>query len=259
MGNAGLHIRPSLESIADESPSPLVEPRHRHVASTAFQIELVLSEKGTNITVCDIGGGTGFFCLGCARLGMKAILLDDFGDEVIRRVGDGVFAQLNDNGVQVIRRDAVEDGLDFAPDSIDVFTCFGTVEHFHHSPKRLLAQVMTALAPGGLFLLSAPNCVNMRKRITVPLGRGSWSPMAAWYDAQQFRSHVREPSVSDLRYIAKDMGLSNVRILGRNWDGLLSPKRLIRAATRLSDRILRLRPTLCGVIYLAGTKGPQEG
>ena len=42
-------------------------------------------------------------------------------------------------------------------------------------------------------MVGVPNCVNLRKRLTVPLGRGKWSPMADWYEQPSFRGHVREP------------------------------------------------------------------
>src|SRR5207249_4442450 len=103
-----------------------------------------------------------------------------------------------------------------------------------------------------LFVLSVPNCVNLRKRLTTPLGIGGWSRMEEWYEEPVFRGHVREPSVSDLRHIANDMGLTDVSILGRNWLGLSSRSAVVRTLALLSDRVLRLRPSLCSNLYLLG-------
>jgi SAM-dependent methyltransferase len=128
-------------------------------------------------------------------------------------------------------RDLVEEGLDLPPETIDVFTIFDSMEHWHHSPKPVFGAVMRALRPGGLFVLSGPNCANLRKRITLLFGRGKWSAMHDWYDAPRFRGHVREPDVEDLRYIARDMDLTQVRILGRNWAGWGSRLRLFRIIT----------------------------
>jgi len=71
-----------------------------------------------------------------------------------------------------------------------------------NSPKPVFAAVMRTLRPGGLFVLAGPNCANLRKRITLLLGRGKWGAMQDWYDAPRFRGHVREPDVEVLRYIA---------------------------------------------------------
>jgi hypothetical protein len=68
--------------------------------------------------------------------------------------------------------------------------------------------LLVALKPGGLFFLRAPNCVILRKRITVPLGVGKWSSMDEWYEREMFGGHIRGPDVGHLRYIARDLGLA---------------------------------------------------
>jgi len=59
-------------------------------------------------------------------------------------------------------------------------------------------------------------------RIIVPLGHGTWSQMSGWYEEEVFRGHVREPSVSDLKYIANERlhyraKLDGATIQGFNW------------------------------------------
>jgi hypothetical protein len=88
----------------------------------------------------------------------------------------------------------------------------------------------------------------------VPFGYGKWSQMNHWYQAEFFRGHVREPDVDDLHYIARDMGLIEVEILGRNWAGYMNDRRVIRIGTALIDSLLRLRPSLCSDIYLVARK-----
>ena len=157
-------------------------------------------------------------------------------------------------GVEIEQRDPLVDGFGFAPGSLDVVTSFGSMEHWHHSPRRLFASVIEALVHGGLFVLSAPNCVSFAKRIKVPLGVAKWSRMSDWYEPARFRGHVREPDVADLRYIANDMGLRDVEILGRNWIGQLSQRPALRVAAGILDRVLRPWPTLCSDLYLVGRK-----
>ena len=79
--------------------------------------------------------------------------------------------------------------------------------------------------------------------------------MQDWYEVERFRSHVREPDVDDLRYIAADLGLESARVIGRNWSGYRSRFRAARLVIPLTDRMLRLRPSLCSDIYLVGRKG----
>jgi len=247
-------IREILRSIALKYPGELVPGQLRDVDRVAYHINLVVERKGVQISICDLGGGIGLFSVGCAALGMRSTLIDDFADDVNRQFGDSVLEVHRAHGVQVLQRDPVAQGIDFAPGSLGAATSFDAMEHFHHSPKALFAAVSQTLEPGGLFVLGVPNCVNLRKRISVPFGYGKWSSIEDWYESDRFRGHVREPDVADLRYIARDMGMSDAEIVGRNWVGYFSDSAMVRWATRASDHLLRLHPPLCSDIYLLARK-----
>lgn len=241
-----------LKRIADDYPPVLGAARH--VLRNAFYLGL-LSGLPCGARVCDIGGGLGLFSPGCAALGFDAVLVDDFKDTWHGQFAEEVFDRIHRRlGVTIVCRDVVAEGIDFSPQSLEAVTVFDTMEHWHNSPKPLFRALMRALKPGGIFVIGGPNCVNLRKRITVPLGIGKWSQMRDWYEAERFRSHVREPDVSDLRYIAADLGLEGVRIFGRNWMGYHSRYRAARLLTPFIDRALRLRPSLCSDIYMVGRK-----
>jgi 2-polyprenyl-3-methyl-5-hydroxy-6-metoxy-1,4-benzoquinol methylase len=250
-------IRRALDAVVDAYPSAIAGQRGEN-DRFAFQIGVVAKECGPNARIADVGGGWGTFALGCATVGMRPVLIDDFRDAgFYDEATMSAMRQLYENaGVEVLSRDVLKDDLGLAPASFDAITCIDSVEHWHGSPKRIFRSLVEALRPGGLFFLGTPNCVNLRKRITVPLGRGKWSAMADWYEQDVFRGHVREPDVDDLRYIARDIGLENVRIIGRNWAGYATTGP-IRKAMPLIDRVLRFRPSLCSDLYLLGNRGPR--
>jgi SAM-dependent methyltransferase len=223
----------------------------------AFHIELVSRRKGVNIDICDIGGGVGLFSLGCAALGMRSILVDDFQDEINRTLGKAALALHERSRVKVISCDVINDRLDFESESLDAVTTFDAMEHWHHSPKKLFHKVMEWLRPGGLLIIGVPNCVNLRKRLAVPLGYGGWSSLEDWYEQPLFRGHVREPELRDLQYIGKDLGLTDIKLYGRNWLGRGSRRAVVRLGTRLIDPVLKMSPSLCSNLYLVGRK-PQR-
>ena len=186
---------------------------------------------------------------------MTSILVDDFQDRVNFRFAD--FPEklhAAKYAVRVVSTDLIAAPPDFAPGSIDIITSFDSLEHWHHSPKALLARAVTWLKPDGVLILGVPNCVNLRKRLSIPFGRGKWSQMSEWYDAKHFRGHVREPDVDDLRYIARDLQLRNIEIFGRNWLGHLSRNAMVRVLTTLVDYPLRAMPSLCSDLYLVGRR-----
>jgi 2-polyprenyl-3-methyl-5-hydroxy-6-metoxy-1,4-benzoquinol methylase len=248
-----------LRKVANQYPKDMIDAQIRDISRIAFNIRIALEwvrPKSTNeVELCDLGGGIGLFSVGCAAYGLKrTVLIDDFNDSVNHQVGASIFDLHRSLGVEVISRDVVASGVRDIKGSFDVITTFDSMEHWHHSPKRLFHEVVEKLKSGGVFMLGVPNSVNVRKRITVPLGIGKWSGMEDWYEANVFRGHVREPDVSDLKYIANDMGLVEIKIYGRNWLGYYSENPAIRFAAKILDHPLRLKPSLCSDIYLVGRK-----
>lgn len=249
-----MDIERTLLEVARTYPARMVADQLRDIPRIAFNIRLALNGNDPKrLTLCDIGGGVGLFSTGCAALGIKTMLIDDFADPVNQKVGVEPFVVHKKYGVRVVSRDVIQRGVADIGERFDVVTSFDSMEHWHASPKALLREIREQLlTPGGRFVLGVPNCVNLRKRLTVPFGIGKWSPMQEWYEEATFRGHVREPDVGDLRYMAKDMGLRDVEIHGRNWLGYTSRFGFVRVGTRFADIPLRLFPALCSDIYLMG-------
>lgn len=249
-----------LEPIAAQFPAipdaPAVSaPRHpAFIARTAFDMSLVLARLDGSGAVVDIGGGIGLFSLGMAKLGIRSLLLDDFllFEDVPYRAQ--LFELFELYGVEAGQRDVIRDGLGLEGEKVSAVTSFHVLEHLHDSPRPMLHSAVAALEPGGSLVLAGPNCVNLRKRLTVPAGRGKWSTMEQWYETQHFRGHVREPDLDDFRHIASDLGLREVAVYGRNYLGLTSTRPWAQHVTRVLDRPLRLRPSLCSDLYVVGRK-----
>lgn len=218
------------------------------------QLALVAPLMPASADVLDVGGGYAAFAPALALAGHRVTLADSFVTPSARAYPAAELPIFRTAGVTLVEVDASGAAFDPAAESFDLVTCIDSIEHWHRSPKRALRAMMAALRPGGALVIGVPNCVNLRKRLTVPFGFGQWSPMWAWYEEPEFTSHVREPDVGDLRYIARDLGLADTRIIGRNWSGFASPSRAVRVAATVTDRLLRLRPSLCSDLYLIGRK-----
>lgn len=248
-----------LRNIANQYPVDLIYQQVLDIPRIAFHINTVIDtvkpKDYKELELCDIGGGIGLFSVGCAAFGVnRTVLIDDFSDSINQQVGPSILNLHRSFGVEVITRNVIENGIRDIEGTFDVITTFESMEHWHHSPKRLFHDVIEKLKPGGVFILSGPNCVNLRKRMTLPLGIGKWSRMQEWYEVEIFRGHVREPDVSDLTYIARDMGLVDIKIFGRNWLGYSSANSAVRFFTRIVDYPLRLKPSFCSNIYMIGKK-----
>lgn len=227
------------------------------VNKTVFEIEMLQRSLGEikDKSVIDVGGGWGIFAATCAALGMNTILLDDFGDVGKSNLQDPRHTLPSDFGFSVMQRDILsDDSLDMPSESIDAITTFDMLEHLHHSPKGFLHNCMRILRPNGILFIGVPNCVNLRKRLSIPFGRGAWSHFSEWYEPKVFRGHVREPDIQDLKRIAQDLLLSDYQIFGKNWQGIGNPSRIIRVGTKISNKIISYFPSICADIYLLGFK-----
>lgn len=249
-------IRVLLRNVAAMYPAGRGEHQLAHLPRMAFNLEL--ASRGVDVEnsrLLDLGGGICMFTPGCAALGFaETVLVDDFQDPINRKLGETIFKAHRELGVKIVTSDLTRDGLSKADGTFDVITMFEYLEHIHHAPRKILRQAVERLRPSGRLIISVPNCVNLRKRITSLFGRNDWSSLDSWYHQEVFRDHVREPSVKDLLHIGADLGLERLQIYGRNFMGYESENVLIRTLTPIFDRVLTLRPTLCSNLFLVGYK-----
>jgi SAM-dependent methyltransferase len=224
------------------------------VKKTSFHYVLCKKLMPNFKTICDIGGGWGAFASLCSAMGIECTLVDDGMDPGHKDRSDPRWGLSEAYGFRILQQDILDEDFSLEPRKYDVITLFDVLEHLHSSPKRLLQMAVGALKPGGLMVIGVPNCVNFVKRLRVIRGTYAWSPMEEWYERPIFRSHVREPSVSDLHYIARDLDLKEVKVFGRNWLGFMKQSFSSRLFASLSDGVLRLRPSLCSNLYLTGFK-----
>jgi SAM-dependent methyltransferase len=250
VGDLATRARTVLSHLVSLAPEPLQLAQQGDIERMAFQVEQAYVP---GVAIADLGGGLGLFTPACAALGMQAFLVDDFGDPVneTHRIEDMLAHR--QSGVQVVKTDVNRWGEAFEDESLDVVTSFDSIEHWHHSPRRAFQEAHRVLRPGGAVLIGAPNAVNLRKRIAVPLGRSNWSHFDDWYYTERFRGHVREPVLADLLHLLDDTGFVCKRVWGRNWAGYAGG-RARRTLTRLIDLPLRARPTLCSDLYVQGVK-----
>jgi SAM-dependent methyltransferase len=216
----------------------------------------------------DLGCGLGGFGPTAAAMGMKVTLIDDFGgggsvDLDKPDVTEGIISAFRNRlGIQVEQLDIVTKPLPLKDASVDVVTCFHSLEHWHSSPKPLFREIVRVLKPGGHLILAGPNAVNLRKRLLLPFGVSNYANLEYWYHEGDpvYRGHVREPILRDLQRMLEWNGFELRATVGRNFIGQGSmtlsfiPGSVLRPVVKLANVFLQIFPSLCSDIHVMGRK-----
>jgi SAM-dependent methyltransferase len=206
--------------------------------------------------MADLGSGLSPLALGLQQRGMQTSMVDLFDYPVdLNNFSEParVMELLQELGVRVIKTDLLTaDRLPFEDASLDRVSCIALLEHFHHSPRRFFAEVRRVLKAGGRVVIGCPNAVNLRKRVSVLLGRSNHPSIDAfWREGDpHWYGHVREPTIAELRWMTEagglrvvtSFGLNDIAIQNFGWLG------------RLADPMLRLAPGMCSDIYVIAEK-----
>jgi len=228
-------MRPRLESIRPE---------------VCFEVGLSFA---SGATLLDLGGRAGFHCLVAQLAGMRTICVDNFSTQYLpspRKLHFLKQAEIAaEHGVRFIEADIVDWDVP-ANLAFDHAMTHGCIEHLTQSPRRTYRRLSERLPIAGTFVIGAPNAANLLKRFRVPAGRNIFAKLDDWYLRERFHGHVREPILSDLAFIVRDIGLHPKSLIGRNW----MKRDRFGPFKDVLDRVLQLRPTLCSNLYVVGER-----
>jgi len=245
-----LRARRLLTALAGLYPDGLRSEQLADVERNAFHLERAFAPGAA---IADLGGGLGTFSLGCAALGMRAWVLDDFGD-LLHRFYDlqkiGLHQELE---VEVVTTPIRRWGEHFDDESLDIVTCFDGIEHWLHSPQSVFAEAHRVLRPGGTLLIGSANAARLGNRLGALFGRASGASFEQWYYPPEFRGPVREPVLGDLLRVVRELGFERQAVWGRNWRGY-AQRGLRRRLHGAWERLLHPVPTLCGAVYVQAVK-----
>lgn len=110
-------------------------------------------------------------------------------------------------GIDFYHQNPGEYNIPFEVNSFDVVCSLAVIEHLHASPRGFLNSMGTFARPGGLIVVVMPNSVNLRKRLSVLLGRTNYPPVDMFFNCiENWRGHVREYTLKETEYICRASG-----------------------------------------------------
>jgi len=98
-------------------------------------------------------------------------------------------------------------------EGFDIVMMNDVLEHIHDSPRDLMNDLVSMLAPEGLLFLTVPNLANLRKRLDLLRGRTNLPrfDLFYWYQGP-WRGPIREYVRPDLEKLVEHLGLEMVQL-----------------------------------------------
>lgn len=157
----------------------------------------------TGDTILDFGSGSCDKTAVIQTMGYTCSAYDDLSDN---------WHQLGNNQEKIIQfagecgidfRLASQNRLPFEKHFFNMVMLHDVLEHLHNSPRELLNDLIELIKPNGYLFITVPNAVNIRKRISVLLGKTNLPPFDNYYwYPDPWRGHVREYVKDDLLKLA---------------------------------------------------------
>tara|TARA_B100000029_G_scaffold146386_1_gene141699 strand:+ start:295 stop:1188 length:894 start_codon:yes stop_codon:yes gene_type:complete len=177
---------------------------------------IVLKYLPRGSSILDFGCGPCDKTAVLQHLGFNCSAYDDFRDDwhVIDDNKEKIVSFANDCGID-LKMAGESEILPFAEQSFDMVMLHDVLEHLHDSPRDLLDDLLGLVKPDGLIFVTVPNAVNIRKRVSVLLGKTNLPSFESyyWYHGP-WRGHVREYVKSDLSLLAEYLNCEILELHG---------------------------------------------
>ncbi len=230
---------------------------NKNLKRLIFELSIFSSGLDTNSCFIDVGGGDGLLS-GLIKFvypNLTCYVIDDYKDNWYK---SELINYLKGKGIIFVKMDASRD-ISFLNQitqekNIAIISCLHSIEHWQVSPNKFLEKAYLNLTKNGKLVLAFPNNANLKKRLLAIQGQTSWTNFDYWYNCGEFRGHVREPNIKDLKLISSNLGCKSKSIYGRNFMGSFSSKKFVRFVSIFFDYLLRMFPSLCSDLYIVMNK-----
>ena len=88
----------------------------------------------------------------------------------------------------------------FTDNTFDIITHLDLIEHIHPPLNHTFNEMYRVLKPGGRIVMTTPNFLSLRKRITMLFGKPPISQIQRFYEDDPFIEHIKEYSMAELKY-----------------------------------------------------------
>lgn len=219
---------------------------------------IILSEVPRGSKILDLGCGACDLTAILAMLGYDTIGLDDLRDpwHLIGRNRERIINFAKEMGIKLII-----EPIETAKLEENHYDCVLLIDILEHSlnPRTLLNKAIATLKVNGLLLIETSNCAALAKRIMLLLGK--WrSPSVNFIYFNNlgiYRGHVREYTVSELKWMLKQSGLVDIKVRMTNHEIkslICERKGIYKIIPRFYDLLSNIYPNFRDTVLIYGRK-----
>jgi SAM-dependent methyltransferase len=152
--------------------------------------------------IIDIGGWPGDFSCTLASLGFSVLLLDRDLARSTKKIFDSqsnqwVLAQSNTlrdkcmrYNIETVECDIERERSPFSDDTFSFIVFTEIIEHLHTSPLFALRELRRILKPNGILLITTPNLLSLKNRLSFLTGRAQYDTLDMPYDALESEERI---------------------------------------------------------------------
>ena len=173
-----------------------------------YRAYLALKNAANPERICDVGGFWGVFPLTLKRLGFDVTMT-----EALQYYSDSfqpLFAFLEAQELSVVDYDPFE-ADEPLPGRYDAIFIMAVLEHYPHSLRRFMGNVLCGLKPDGVLYIEVPNMAYLPRRLQLLRGHNPLPPIQHIFESQiPFTGHHHEYTMRELKDLAALCGLDAV-------------------------------------------------
>ena len=184
----------------------------RYFKAYSFFIE---NEK--NQSLCDVGGFFGVFPITMKTLGYTVTMTESL--KFYSAAFDQLFNHISGTGVEIINYDPF-DNNPLPLIKFDFLTLMAILEHYPHSPKTFMCNVISMIQPNGYIYIESPNFAVWGNRKALLKGRSPLPSIEAKFKSEiPFIGHHHEYTMNHLKTLACLSKLKVIRETHFNYSG----------------------------------------
>lgn len=186
----------------------IIRPKYFYIS------KLIYNNFSENEKILDFGSGLNDVSAVLKKQGFSIDAYDDCNDEWYRE----------DNNLEKLISFSKKINLNFYTNFEDlknsgnkykIILLLDVLEHVP-DPKSFLKNLFEFLDENSNLIITVPNSVSLRKRISVMLGKTNYASYNDFFDEVPFRGHWREYSIEDIRSLSKKINCEIKHLEGIN-------------------------------------------